>query len=103
MSLFRGYVPTKNKSCLVPYKNKRPDELYTYEQVKNMDEFAGILADDVILIDIDDYEQSEILMNIVEDLQLNCRVCETTRGKHFFFKKKKPRRCKNQKEKTFFH
>ena len=84
--LFKGYVPTKNKQCMMPFKNKTSDDLMTYEQVKSLPEYAGIIADDVVLIDIDDYDESEILMNIVEDLQLNCRVYETTRGKHFFFK-----------------
>ena len=85
-SLFKGYVPTKDKKCMMPFKNKTSAELPTYDQVKNLSEFAGILADDVVAVDVDDYEQSEILMDIVEDLQLNCRVYETTRGKHFFFK-----------------
>lgn len=86
MELFKGYVPTKDKKCLMPFKNKSPTELQTYEQVKNLPEFAGILAKNTILIDIDEYEQSEIMMTIVEDLQLRCRVYETTRGKHFLFK-----------------
>lgn len=88
--LFKGYVPTKDKKCLMKFKNVDASELQTYEQIKNLPEYAGILAEDVILIDVDDYEQSEILMNIVEDLQLNCRVYETTRGKHFLFDNKDP-------------
>lgn len=84
-TLFKGYVPTKDKKCLMPFKNKSPSELRSYEQVKNLPEFAGILAENTILIDVDDYEQSEILMNIVEDLQCACRVYETSRGKHFLF------------------
>lgn len=86
INLFKGYVPTKDKKCLMPFKDARPEELKTYDQVKNLPEFAGILANDVILVDVDDYEQSEILMQIVEDRQLACRVYETTRGKHFLFK-----------------
>lgn len=82
---FKGYVPTKDKKCLLKFKNKASSELQTYEQVKNLPEYAGILNDDAILIDIDDYEQSEILFEIVKDLQLKCRVYKTTRGKHFFF------------------
>lgn len=81
--LFRGYVPTKDKKCLQSFKNKPAKN---YRQVKNLPEFAGILAEDVILIDIDDFEQSEILMKIVEAQQLRCRVYETSRGKHFLFK-----------------
>lgn len=89
MSLFKGYVPTKDKKCTQPFKNKPSSELKNYRQVKNLPEFAGILAEDTILIDVDDYEQSEIMMKIVEDLQLRCRVYETSRGKHFLFKNDK--------------
>lgn len=86
ISLFRGFVPTRNKKCLVPFKNKSASDLQTYNQVKNLSEYAGILAENVILIDIDDFEESEILFQIVDDLQLNCRVYKTSRGKHFLFK-----------------
>lgn len=92
MSLFRGYVPTKDKKCLMPFKGV--ENLMTAEQVSHLSEYAGILAEDVILIDIDDYNASEILMNIVDDLQLKCRVYETTRGKHFLFKNHTVEKCK---------
>lgn len=84
MELFRGYVPTRNKECLQKFKGLK--NLKTYREVKNLSEFAGILAENVILIDVDDAEQSEKLFRIVDDLQLKCRVYQTTRGKHFFFK-----------------
>ena len=85
-ALFKGYVPTKNKKCLMPFKNVSSSELRTHQEVANLPEFAGILDDKTILIDIDDYDQSEILMKIVEDNELRCRVYETSRGKHFLFK-----------------
>lgn len=85
MQFFKGYVPTKDKKCLLKFKDKSADELQTYEQVKNLSEYAGILADDVILIDVDDSEQAEILFRIVTDFKLKCRVYKTTRGKHFLF------------------
>ena len=88
-NLFRGYVPTKDKSCLMPYKNKSAEELMTYDQVRSLPEYAGIIADDIILVDIDDSEESEILLDIIDDLQINTRVYATTRGKHFFFINKK--------------
>lgn len=86
MDFFRGFVPTKNKKCLMKFKNVADSELKTLAQVKSLDEYAGILSEDAILIDIDDFEQSETLMQIVEDNDLICRVYETTRGKHFLFK-----------------
>lgn len=83
--LFKGYVPTKDKKCLMPFKNKTSKDLKSLNEVENLSEYAGIIDDNVVLIDVDDYEESEILMKMVEDLQLACRVYETTRGKHFFF------------------
>lgn len=86
MQLFKGYVPTKDKKCLMPFKNKSSDELQTLEQVSHLSEYAGILHEDVVLIDVDDKEQSDILFQIIEDLDVRCRVYQTTRGKHFVFK-----------------
>lgn len=84
--LFKGYVPTSNKKCTMAFKGKSSEELLNLREAKKHEEFAGILNDNTILIDIDDYEMSEIMMNIVEDMQLGCRVYKTTRGKHFLFK-----------------
>ena len=91
--LFRGYVPTKKKKCTMPFKGVPSSQLMTYDEVKDLQEYAGILANDVILIDIDDKAQSDIMMDIVEDLQLNCRVYQTTRGRHFLFKNDKVDGC----------
>lgn len=96
--LFKGYVPTRNKKCQMAFKDKKGNELLTYEQVKGLKEFAGILDDEVILIDVDNEEQSEILFNIVEAQQLLCRVYKTTRGKHFLFKRGNVDRCGTHKK-----
>lgn len=95
MELFRGYVRTKNKKCIDKFKDK---DLRTFDEVKDLDEYAGIIANDVVLIDIDNAEQAEIMMNIVEDLQLDCRVYQTTRGKHFFFKNSGVGKCQNKQK-----
>lgn len=82
---YRGYVETKNKKCVEKFKGRT--DFKTLEQVQNLPEYAGILAEDAILIDLDDSDQAEILMKIVEDRQINCKVIDTTRGKHFLFKR----------------
>lgn len=86
MELFKGYVKTKDKKCTEKFKNVPASDLHTYDEVKDLPEYAGILGQDTVLIDIDDKEQSEVLMKIVEDRQLDCRVYVTTRGRHFLFK-----------------
>lgn len=84
--LFKGFVPTKNKQCTMPFKGKSSEELLSFRDISVYPEYAGILNDNTVLIDIDEFEQSEILMKIIEDRQIACRVYETTRGKHFLFR-----------------
>ena len=85
-TLYRGFVPTKNKQSTMKYKGVPDEELLTYEDVKDLNEFAGVLAEDVVLIDIDDVEQSEKMFKIVEDLELICKVYQSRKGMHFLFK-----------------
>lgn len=81
---FKGYVETKNKKCIEKFK--RRTDFKTFEQVQSLPEYAGILAAETILIDVDDFEASEILFKVVKEYALTCRVYRTSRGKHFLFK-----------------
>lgn len=58
MELFRGYVPTRNKQCLEKFKGV--EKLKTRSEVQDLDEYAGILGEETILIDVDDAETSEL-------------------------------------------
>lgn len=82
--LYKGYVETKGKASIEKLKNRTTWK--TLDEVKDRPGYGGVLANDTILVDLDDGEQAEILMNIVEALQLNCKVVQTSRGKHFLFK-----------------
>lgn len=82
--LYKGYIETKGKQAIEKFKGRT--HFKTYDEVKDLDGFAGVLANDTILIDVDEFNQAEIMMNIVEDLQLNCKVYQTSRGRHFLFK-----------------
>ena len=85
--MFKGYVPTKNKKCTMTFKDKGSDDLLTLDQVKSYPEYAGVLDNDTVLIDVDDLEASDVLLNIIEEQDVKCRVYKTTRGKHFLFKR----------------
>ena len=82
---FKGYVPTKKKKCLMSYKDKRPDQLLTIEEAGKLDEYAGILDTNTILIDVDEMEQAKKLFNLIESKECRCRVYQSTRGLHFLF------------------
>lgn len=88
--LYKGYIETKGKQPLEKLKNRT--KWKSYDEVKNLNGYGGVLADDTILIDIDDSEQAEMMMKIIEEQQLNCKVLCTSRGKHFLFKNTKVNR-----------
>ncbi|MEA4831589.1 MAG: phage/plasmid primase, P4 family [Oscillospiraceae bacterium] len=92
---FKGYIKTSNKQAAEKFKGRT--DFKTLEEVQSLSEYAGILAQDTILIDIDDSDRADKLMDIVEALQLNCKVIQTTRGKHFLFKNIKVRNCHTHK------
>lgn len=91
--LYRGYVKLKGKASVEKFKGVPSSKLRTLEEAQKCDEYGGVLAKNTMFIDIDDSEQAEILMNIVEEYQLDCKVICTTRGKHFIFKNSKVTRC----------
>lgn len=87
MEFFIGYIQTTNqKKPIEAFKNKKASELLTLDKAKKLSGYAGILAPGIILVDVDDFGQSEILLDIIEALEIRCRVYKTTRGKHFLFK-----------------
>ena len=87
---YRGYIITKNKESTMKFKNK---DVLTYAEVKDLPEYAGVLAENAVLVDIDDKygsirgrKLSDVLLDIVEDLQLKCRIHESRGGIHLLFK-----------------
>lgn len=72
------------------FKDRDSSDLLTLEEAQKFSEYAGILADDTVLVDIDDGDQSKILLDIVRSKGLKCKVLATTRGAHFLFKTPHP-------------
>lgn len=89
--LFRGFIPTKDK------RGFTDDWTHKYwnsiEEVKKLPiycgSYGGVLADGIIVIDVDNMEDAEILLSIVKTLKLKTRVYKTTHGMHFYFKNTK--------------
>ncbi len=84
--MFKGYIPTGGKDGKRPteeYKDRV--DFYSLEDVESLNSYGGVLKDNIIQIDIDDEEQSDILYKIIKELNINTTVLQTTRGKHFYF------------------
>ena len=88
MDWYRGFILTKQKESIEPFKNR--SDLKTLEAVQDSSEYAGVLADGVVLVDFDDAEQAETALKIVNDLQIPCRALKTKRGVHMLFTSRKP-------------
>ena len=90
LNLYKGYVPTSGKRSTMPFKDKTSSELLTLEEAQKFSEYAGVLADDTVLVDLDNEAESKIMMKVVENLGLKCKVIATSRGAHFLFKTSHP-------------
>lgn len=88
--LYKGYILTSDKKSKMPFKDKSSSELFTLEQAQRFREYAGVLADDTVLVDIDNEHETAILLKIVESLGLKCKVLKSRKGGHFLFKTNKP-------------
>lgn len=96
MSFYRGYIVTDNKKSTMKFKGVADNDLLTFEQVKRLPEYAGIMAKDAILIDIDDMEQANILYKICVDLNIKCKILKSRSGMHFLFKNNAVKKCPNR-------
>ena len=71
-----------------PYRQKK--KLKTFAQAKNMPQdynsIVGVLAPNIILIDVDTKEEGKKLIEILTDLGINCPMIESDKGYHFLFK-----------------
>ena len=82
--LYKGYVEDREKKCIEKFKGR--NDFKTLNEVQSLNEYAGILAKNTLFIDIDDREQAEIMMKIIEDMNICCKVINTSRGKHFILR-----------------
>ncbi len=92
--LFKGFIKTKNKKSIEKIKGRT--DFKTFDDIKDEPEFGGIFNDGIIMVDVDDSDQAEVLYKIVNDLNINCVVIQTGRGKHFYFRNNEVKSNKNR-------
>jgi len=83
LSLFKGFIVTKNKISKRPFKDSK--NLMTFEEVKDLPEYSGVLAQDVVLVDFDKSKQADLFAKMAKGENLKCAINQTSRGKHGFF------------------
>ena len=80
---FRGFICLDGKQASMKFKDVPADRLLTETVADSLGDYAGVIADDMVVIDIDNEEQSEKMMEIVKGTDTQCRVYQTDRGMHF--------------------
>ena len=91
--LFRGYIKCSEKGSLDKFKDIPDRNLRSWDEIQEFDNAGGVLARNIVLIDVDDRETSDIIYKIICDKDIQCHVRKTTRGKHFFFKNTDVKKC----------
>lgn len=80
-NLFNGFIPSLGKIPSYSVKS------YKYlQEPPEIGDYVGVLKEDLIQVDVDNQEQSDLLLKILQDYKVRCDVQQTRRGKHFYFK-----------------
>lgn len=82
--LYTGFIPLRNKKATVKFKDG--EGFISYDWARQQNEYAGVLAPGIVLVDIDNKDDSDKVLQIIDDLNVQCCVVETGRGKHFLFR-----------------
>lgn len=75
------------------HKFKDGEGAKKWAEVKDFDNIGLIVPKPFIVLDFDTTSDAEIMLNIVETLDLKCRVMKTTRGIHVWFRSAEPWKC----------
>ena len=75
MNIFRGYFKSNGKQSF--YSPKRDTLL---PKPPNDSDYVGILNPDIVQVDIDDYDDAQLIWAIVKAEKINCDVLKTKRG-----------------------
>lgn len=62
----------------------------SWEDAKDFATLGVLIKEPFIVLDFDTEQDAKIITRIIEDLDLKCRVMQTTRGVHVWFKSPKP-------------
>ena len=85
MDFYKGYIETIGKHPKPGEQIKGRTSFPSLQDVKDCPEYAGILAERIVVVDIDDSDQANTAIEIVEALQIPCRAIKTSRGVHIIF------------------
>lgn len=82
-----------NEAKEATHKFKDGKGAKTWAEAKDFDNVGLIVPKPFIILDFDTKTDADIMLDIVEALDLKCRVMRTTRGIHVWFRSAEPWKC----------
>lgn len=79
-NMFLSYLPSNGKIPLLSVKDKSN----WLDEPPIEGDYCGILREDVVQLDFDDLEESEIILKIIDKYKLKCNILKTDRGHHVY-------------------
>lgn len=67
--IYKGYLRGNGKHAATAFKDG--SKLLSYNTARLENSYVGVLADDFIMVDVDDIDEAEILLDIVEEKNIN--------------------------------
>lgn len=83
--MYKGYLKSKGKKTVESFK-ETPENIVKFDTARRYDSYVGLLDDDYVMVDVDSIEESDLLLDIIEDLKIKCNILETDNGIHVYFK-----------------
>ena len=85
----KKYIVLDNEKRAV-HKFKDGLKALPWDKVKDFDNLAMIVPEPFIVLDFDTISDADIIQHIINDLDLKCKVMQTSRGVHVWFKSIEP-------------
>ena len=83
--IFNKYYPLITGTKKPNVKEVTEEYALEYKDICNQKDYGATLAPGTIMVDIDDMNKAKKVKKIIEKLNTNCVIIETTNGMHFHF------------------
>ena len=83
--IFEHYYPLITGTKKPNVQSVSEENSIPYEEIKTQKDYGATLKPGTIMVDIDDMEKAEKVRKIIEKLNTNCIIIQTSNGMHFHF------------------
>jgi len=83
--IFNKYYPLIAGTKKPNVKEVNEESAQSYSDISKLDDYGATLNPQTIMVDIDDMVQAKRVQKILEKLNVNCVIIQTSNGMHFHF------------------